>query len=116
MSTSSTCGSALVALNTLVFVRRRSRSRSSRPFDPSSAPESPSAQLASPLSNDPALVPTLGDAPGSLHSQRPSSLDTRLFLLALLVFLLTRLIGLDSFPVYFFTDEAIQTVQAANLV
>ncbi|HEY4720338.1 MAG TPA: hypothetical protein VII92_00715, partial [Anaerolineae bacterium] len=73
-------------------------------------------QLASPLSNDPALVPTLGDAPGSLHSQRPSSLDTRLFLLALLVFLLTRLIGLDSFPVYFFTDEAIQTVQAANLV
>jgi hypothetical protein len=40
----------------------------------------------------------------------------RLFLLALVVYLLTRLIGLVNFPIYFFTDEAIQTQQAADLV
>ena len=39
-----------------------------------------------------------------------------LFLLALTVYLLTRLIGLADFPIYFFTDEAIQTQQAADLV
>jgi hypothetical protein len=33
-----------------------------------------------------------------------------------LVYLLTRLIGLADFPIYFFTDEAIQTVLAADLV
>ena len=38
------------------------------------------------------------------------------FGLALMVYLLTRLIGLESFPIYFFTDEAIQTVLAADLV
>lgn len=39
-----------------------------------------------------------------------------LILLALLVYLATRLIALDSFPIYFFTDEAVQTVLAADLV
>jgi hypothetical protein len=43
-------------------------------------------------------------------------LDMTLFLLVLLVFLLTRLIGLVRFPIYFFTDEAVQTVLAADLV
>ena len=38
------------------------------------------------------------------------------FSLALAVYLLTRLIGLADFPIYFFTDEAIQTQQAADLV
>ena len=47
---------------------------------------------------------------------RFSNLDTRLFLLALIVFVLTRFIGLDRWPIYFFTDEAIQSVQAANLI
>ena len=51
-----------------------------------------------------------------IFSGKFSSLDTRLFLLALLVFVLTRFIGLDRWPIYFFTDEAIQTVQAADLV
>jgi hypothetical protein len=47
--------------------------------------------------------------------------DTRtagrsLFVLALAIFLLTRLIGLDRWPIYFFTDEAVQTNFAAGLV
>jgi hypothetical protein len=39
-----------------------------------------------------------------------------LFSLALVVYLLTRLIGLDQWPIYFFTDEAVQTNFAAELV
>lgn len=39
-----------------------------------------------------------------------------LFALAIYVYLLTHLVGLTSFPIYFFSDEAIQTVAAANLV
>ena len=39
-----------------------------------------------------------------------------LFGLALIVFLATRLIGLDKFPIYFFTDEAVNTVQAADFI
>jgi len=35
---------------------------------------------------------------------------------ALAVYLATRFIGLDSYPIYFFTDEAVQTVLAADLV
>ena len=37
-------------------------------------------------------------------------------MLALLLFAATRLIGLEQFPIYFFTDEAIQSTQAADLV
>jgi len=39
-----------------------------------------------------------------------------LFTAALLVYLAVRLIGLEDFPIYFFTDEAVQTVLAADLV
>ena len=39
-----------------------------------------------------------------------------LFALALIVYLATRLIGLTDFPIYFFTDEAIHTVTAEELV
>jgi 4-amino-4-deoxy-L-arabinose transferase-like glycosyltransferase len=39
-----------------------------------------------------------------------------LFVLSLLVYLATRLIGLTRFPIYFFTDEAAQTVLAADFV
>ena len=46
----------------------------------------------------------------------PYSLATTLFMLAGLVYLITRLIGLTEFPIYFFTDEAIQTNLAADLV
>lgn len=66
--------------------------------------------------------------PGSLHQQLndraqvktsfswPYSLQTTLFGFALLVYLSTRLIGLTDFPIYFFTDEAVQTVLAGDLL
>jgi hypothetical protein len=40
----------------------------------------------------------------------------QLFTLALILYLLTRLIGLTNWPIYFFTDEAVQTNFAAELV
>lgn len=44
-----------------------------------------------------------------------SEVEKWMFGLALLVYLFTRLIALPQFPVYFFTDEAVQTVLAADL-
>jgi hypothetical protein len=44
------------------------------------------------------------------------NLDRSLFVLALAVYLLTHLIGLTDFPIYFFTDEAVHTVLASDLV
>ena len=41
---------------------------------------------------------------------------TALFVLSLLVFLASRLVGLSDFPIYFFGDEAVQSVQAENLL
>jgi 4-amino-4-deoxy-L-arabinose transferase-like glycosyltransferase len=46
----------------------------------------------------------------------PYSIEVTLFGLALLVYLLTHLVGLTRFPIYFFSDEAIQTVAAENLI
>ena len=46
----------------------------------------------------------------------PYSLETTLFGCALLLYLLTRLVGLTAFPIYFFTDEAVQTVTAVDLI
>jgi hypothetical protein len=46
----------------------------------------------------------------------PRSLELTLFGLAIAVYLLTHLVALTRFPIYFFSDEAIQTVAAANLV
>ncbi|MBN8655301.1 MAG: glycosyltransferase family 39 protein [Anaerolineae bacterium] len=43
-------------------------------------------------------------------------LPTWLFFGALIIYLVTRLIGLDHFPIYFFTDEANQTQSIASLV
>jgi hypothetical protein len=38
------------------------------------------------------------------------------FLVALLLYLVVRLIGIEEFPIYFFSDEAIQSVHAADLI
>ena len=46
----------------------------------------------------------------------PYSLAGTLFGLAVLIYTLTRLIGLADFPIYFFTDEAVQTVLASDFV
>lgn len=53
-------------------------------------------------------------------SIQPTSWSARLagflFFSALLIYLATRLVGLTKFPIYFFTDEAIQTLLAADLL
>lgn len=41
---------------------------------------------------------------------------TWLFGAAMGIYLITRLVGLPDFPIYFFTDEAVQTVLAADLL
>lgn len=43
-------------------------------------------------------------------------LATWLFMFAIAVYLLTRLIGLTQFPIYFFTDEAIQSLSMMDLI
>src|SRR3989304_260031 len=45
-----------------------------------------------------------------------SAIDKRLFFLSLAVFAVTRLIGIEDFPIYFFTDEAANTVLAAEFL
>jgi hypothetical protein len=58
-----------------------------------------------------------GRFPGvSLSKAAPERLNLVLFLLALLVYLVTRFIGLTDFPIYFFGDEAVQTVSAAEMI
>jgi 4-amino-4-deoxy-L-arabinose transferase-like glycosyltransferase len=44
------------------------------------------------------------------------NLATWLFILAVIVYLGTRLIGLNQFPIYFFTDEAIQSLSMVDLI
>jgi len=46
----------------------------------------------------------------------PYKLETTLFAAALMIYLAVRLIGLVNFPIYFFTDEAVQTVMAEDFV
>ncbi|MCC6189557.1 MAG: hypothetical protein IT318_11000 [Anaerolineales bacterium] len=47
---------------------------------------------------------------------RPDALALTLFAGALAVYALTRLAGLDRYPIYFFTDEAAHTVLAADFL
>jgi len=48
--------------------------------------------------------------------RRTITLEMALFILATGLDLSTRLIGLQDFPIYFFTDEAVQTVMAEDFV
>ncbi len=48
--------------------------------------------------------------------ENAAALSTLLFGLSLAVYLVVRLVGLASFPIYFFTDEAVQAVLASDLV
>jgi 4-amino-4-deoxy-L-arabinose transferase-like glycosyltransferase len=72
----------------------------------------PASVAAAPLL--PGWRARLQSALGALHWRY--SLATTLFGLAGLLFLVTRLVGLADFPVYFFTDEAIQTNLAADFI
>lgn len=53
---------------------------------------------------------------GLMGALRTLTLEQALFGAALLVYILTRLFRIADFPIYFFTDEAVQTVLAADLV
>jgi hypothetical protein len=53
---------------------------------------------------------------GILPKRWPYSLDATIFGLVLITYLCTRFIGLTSFPIYFFTDEAVGTVLASDFV
>jgi 4-amino-4-deoxy-L-arabinose transferase-like glycosyltransferase len=70
------------------------------------------------LSEEEAVQPAIKPASrlADLRKRWPYSLASTLFGLALLLYLATRLIGLADFPIYFFSDEAIQTVHAADLI
>ncbi|MEW6649561.1 MAG: glycosyltransferase family 39 protein [Chloroflexota bacterium] len=80
------------------------------------------------LSNPPVPLPDwLANAPRPARASRaqrwlvrlraqPLSLSAWLLAAAVLVYAATRLIGLADFPIYFFTDEAAQTVLAADLL
>ena len=52
----------------------------------------------------------------SAISNKTKKLATTLFVFGLALYLLTRFIALDKFPIYFFSDEAIQTMTARDLV
>jgi len=51
-----------------------------------------------------------------INHLRTVKLETWLFVAAIVVYLLTRLVCLTQFPIYFFSDEAIQTMAAEDLV
>ena len=60
---------------------------------------------------------------GFLQEVKPKQLDSHtprrewwLFAGGLALYLLTRLVALDKFPIYFFSDEAIQTLTASDLL
>ena len=75
---------------------------------------------ASPLPGEPAAAEVQARSGGQRLRRLAASVRDRpeawLFVLAALVYLLTRLIRLADFPIYFFTDEAIQTLLASDLV
>lgn len=54
--------------------------------------------------------------PGTSSTQTKANTAAILFVLGLALYLLTRFIALDKFPIYFFSDEAIQTMTARDLV
>ncbi|MBN2086337.1 MAG: glycosyltransferase family 39 protein [Anaerolineales bacterium] len=58
---------------------------------------------------------SIGDALASFTAEIRTS-GRSLFILALILYLATRLIGLAEWPIYFFTDEAVQTNFAAGFL
>lgn len=61
-------------------------------------------------------LPNLRPAFRALVSIPAKKLAMALFAVGLFTYLLTRLVGLTDFPIYFFGDEAIQTATAADLL
>lgn len=51
-----------------------------------------------------------------LWKTRQAEIGRVLFYTGMLIYLVVRLVGLERYPIYFFTDEAVHTVLAADLV
>lgn len=66
------------------------------------------------VASDPVIK--TGQNTHKVNSLKKYDLATWLFFGALVVYLLVRLIGLTKFPIYFFTDEAIQTQSMVELI
>src|SRR5262245_31254746 len=63
------------------------------------------------------LAVSLEAGPAARPEEPPSGLlGTILWSLSLIVFLASRLVGLQDFPIYFFCDEAVNSVRAAAFV
>lgn len=66
------------------------------------------ASLEAPLHDDTKVI--------GVWRVKESVLGISLFAIALFLYLVTRLVGLEQFPIYFFTDEAVHTILAESLV
>jgi hypothetical protein len=82
-----------------------------------------SGKIAGAAEAGPAILPAFpvswGTAIGNAFASMAAQIRTSgrsLFALAMILYLATRLIGLAKWPIYFFTDEAVQTNFAAELV
>jgi hypothetical protein len=69
------------------------------------------------------LVATAGNPPGGITailkrrlSTWPYTLAQTLFGAALLIYALTRMVGITRYPIFFFTDEAVQTNLASDFI
>jgi hypothetical protein len=85
-------------------------------------PQAPDALFPAPLagrSRGPAWAASLAGRLRALAAAwraRPDALALALFGASLAVYALTRLVGLDRYPIYFFTDEAVHAVLAADFL
>ncbi len=65
----------------------------------------------------PASLPlALPSRPAAAAEKRIFSLETTLFALALAIYLITRLVRLADFPIYFFSDEAVPSMVASDFL
>jgi hypothetical protein len=107
--------STIFALNAVLLLWRRRWQLSHSTADP--IVPLPPVTVVVPLKME-AETPPASDvvAPASPRRRWPLALDNTLFLLSGLLFLATRLIGLEKWPIYFFTDEAINPLLAADFI
>ena len=81
--------------------------------DEEETPQQISIPVDVPAAQESALLTSL---PAWTSRLKVYDLATWLFILAVGVYLVTRLIGLTQFPIYFFTDEAIQSQSMVDLI
>ncbi|MFN2194681.1 MAG: ArnT family glycosyltransferase [Anaerolineales bacterium] len=81
---------------------------------PDSQPADPTSSEASQNRSDPYAARRWGQR--LAHWPRRLTIDQWLFGLAIGIYLLVMLVGLDRFPIYFFSDEAINTMLASDFV